>query len=172
MARGWTGDNEYREIVQIGALKIDWPSGEVLGELNLLVKPVRNPLLSDYFTQLTHITQEQVDTHGIGFPAALQLFLDFVGKDPACSFGNDSAIIAENIALSHCDPLRFYYTLFTDLRNFFDRVAPETKKLNSGKLGAHFGADLSGHEHDALFDCHSILAGLKALHARGDKFHV
>ena len=53
-SRSWSAPGEYREIVQIGAVKLD--GGNALGErdsFDVLVRPPRNPVLSDYFIALT-----------------------------------------------------------------------------------------------------------------------
>lgn len=174
MARGWMGENEYRELVQIGALKVEWPSGNVIDSLDILVKPVRNPKLSDYFTQLTGITQDVIDRNGIAFGDALKIFVDFCGAyTPTLCYGNDFCILAENIALHHVHPLNFYgwgCPEFMNCAPAFIRADPSIgeKKVNSGKLWAHFDLPKphEADEHNALFDCYSILAGLKHLKHR------
>ncbi len=172
-------DTEYttwegaQQIVQIGALKAGWPSGRVIDSLDILVKPVRNPQLSEYFTQLTGITQDQIDNSGIAFADALKFFLDFCGAEtPTLSYGKDFCTLAENIALHHCHP----HTFYSGSPNFMNcgpafRAADPTireKKINSGRLWEHFGLPKPEGvgEHNALFDCHSILAALLHLKHR------
>ncbi len=101
-ARGWSGPDEYREIVQIGAVRVD--GGNALAEVDLFkayVRPVKNPVLSDYFVSLTGITQADVDRHGVSFPEALAAFSEFVGDGAAAvvSNGADHAALDENCAL-------------------------------------------------------------------------
>lgn len=48
------------EIIEIGALAVS-PELEVLGEFPRFVRPVRNPVLSEFATELTTITQAEVD---------------------------------------------------------------------------------------------------------------
>jgi inhibitor of KinA sporulation pathway (predicted exonuclease) len=66
-----THKNE-NEIIEIGAVVVD---GEynMLGEIQRLVRPVRNPILSDFCTELTSITQSEVDS-AEPFPRALDSF--------------------------------------------------------------------------------------------------
>ena len=59
---GWIG-KQKKEIVQIAAIKVT-DQLKVIDEFNALCKPVINPVLSDYFTKLTHITNEQVEKYG------------------------------------------------------------------------------------------------------------
>lgn len=179
MDRSWTGktetgENEYREIVQIGALKVEWPSGRVLGALNLLVKPKRNPVLSPFFQQLTAITQQRLEEEGIEFPEALLQFLEFCGTRKTCSYGGDALIVAENVALNHCHPGSLYTMNMPEFINIgaaIHRLDPVTKqqRLNSGRLWQHYGLPKPEGvgEHDALFDCYSILAAMRYLHQTG-----
>ena len=100
----WSRAGEYREIVEIGALKITpSPMGlTVMGRFSCLVVPKRNPILSEYFTILTGITQVDLNMQGIEFARAFQGFLDFIGHTaPLLSFGADDEILIENLSLNH-----------------------------------------------------------------------
>jgi hypothetical protein len=171
-ANGWTGPGQHREIVQISAVKIDFPSCKIIDSFDILVKPKLNPVLSDFFQELTQISQELVDLNGVPFETALGYFLEFCGPGtPTMSYGNDACILAENIALARCNPGVFYgfgTPNFMNLGHALVAADPslETKKINSGKLWAHFGLEkpnVPGAEHNALFDCYSIVAALKFL---------
>ena len=48
-----------REIIEIGALKI--VNGIIVDKFSKLIKPKRNPKLSTYCKELTHISQEDID---------------------------------------------------------------------------------------------------------------
>jgi len=56
MERGWSGENEHRELVQIAAQRINLQTQVVVGSFEVLVQPVVNPQLSEYFIDLTHVT--------------------------------------------------------------------------------------------------------------------
>ena len=85
----WEERKGQNEIIEIGAVMVD-ESGTIISEFEQFVKPILNPILSDFCTQLTSITQEQVD-NAPNFPEAVQLFRDWigVGKDDylLCSWG-------------------------------------------------------------------------------------
>lgn len=168
--RQWSGDNEYREVVQIGAIKVDWPSGDVIAECNLFVKPKINPTLSNYFQKLTHITQQHVDMNGMDFQDALKAFITFCGSNNVYSYGRDDFVLAENIALSRCDYRSLYSwdaPEFFNIARMINKVDPSVRerKVVSGLLWRHYGLEKpkGSGEHDALFDCYSILAALKHL---------
>lgn len=83
----WPGSNDrvenlpgkYHEIIQIGAVIIEM-SGDMreVDSFQTLVRPQKNPILSDYLVDLTRITQEQVEKGGVLFPLALIQFMDFI----------------------------------------------------------------------------------------------
>jgi inhibitor of KinA sporulation pathway (predicted exonuclease) len=81
--RNWSLPEEDREVVQIGAVKIEISKGlREKDSFNILVRPLKNPVLSEYFVNLTGITQEQADNQGHPFPNALSRFMDFIGSPP------------------------------------------------------------------------------------------
>jgi inhibitor of KinA sporulation pathway (predicted exonuclease) len=66
MARDWGGPGEFREIVQIGAVKVTRAGGwHEVDALMVLVRPTLNPVLSDYFTNLTGITDADIARAGV-----------------------------------------------------------------------------------------------------------
>lgn len=107
-ARDWSGPGELQEIVEIGAVLLDAGDGlRETGAFSMLVRPGRNPRLSDYFIRLTGITQEMVEREGRSFPSALAAFCRFVGGEghggpaaPLLSFGRDPGVLRANCALA------------------------------------------------------------------------
>lgn len=164
--RGWSGPGEHREIVQIAAIKVSpmkvRPGLEEADAFDVFAKPVINPQLSDYFINLTHITQEQVDTHGLSLRDALARFNEFRDGLPVWSYGRDDEVIAENCELigipSLLDP-------FNDVREVVRRLGIDPGKYTSGTLHKAVGVEMRGHVHNALHDCRSILAFLRAKRA-------
>ena len=61
MEHNWSRPNEYREIVQIGAILVEVKQFTEIDHINLFVKPNKNPILSEYFTNLTGISQKDID---------------------------------------------------------------------------------------------------------------
>ena len=168
--RGWTGPGESREIVQIGAIRVDAASLTVDGEFEALVRPVRNPRLSDYFQQLTGITEQAVSERGAGFADALDDFLKFCDGAYTLSYGNDMVILGENLVLQSppgrapAQPL----PPFANIRPYLNRVLPQTTGLASGSLAAALNRPGPAEStHNALADCHSILEALRHLRAEG-----
>ena len=66
MENDWSAPGQYREMVQIGAVRFDLDTLTEVDEFQLLVKPVKNPVLSDFFCELTGISNEDVVKTGDG----------------------------------------------------------------------------------------------------------
>lgn len=159
-ARSWSGSGEYREIIQIGAIKVDTATLSETDSFMALVKPVKNPQLSDYIQNLTHITQAAVDEHGLAYADALETFQKWVGEFPLYCFGRDGEIMAENAALLDID-FPFTPEQFTDVRPIFR--AHGYAAVQSGRMLEEFGLPVLPGEHDAVNDVRSILAALREL---------
>ena len=101
LERSWSGKDEYREIIRIGAIIIDLDSLQEIEVLDVFVKPSINPNLSDYCTKLTGITDEQTQAEGIEIHEALHKFGDFVGDRKTFSYGGDILILFENMRLNN-----------------------------------------------------------------------
>ena len=107
LENGWHGRLK-KEIVQVAALKIS-EDLEVTASFEALCKPFVNPVLSDYFTDLTHITNEQIAKHGKPFGKVYEAFADFAGSNICCSHGwvgswldkSDGKVVEENLKLSY-----------------------------------------------------------------------
>ena len=101
LERHWSGKDEYREIIRIGAISIDLGSLQEIETLDVFVKPSANPVLSDYCVKLTGITNEQIQAEGIALHEALHKFADFVGKRNIFSYACDFLVILENLRLNN-----------------------------------------------------------------------
>lgn len=173
VARNWSGPDEHMELAQIGAVRLDVEADLTeIGCLELLVRPRINPILSDYFKNLTGIRQDDVDQRGLDLKEALDHFATFVGeKDELFSNGGDARVIAANCNLYGIDfPIDI--SRFTNLRPI---LAAETghprSKLISGELLTLFGLPQTEAAHDALGDARSIAAILRYLRSKGGLSH-
>ena len=93
-------------MVQIAAIKVDASDGyREVDSFSTLVRPRKNPQLSDYFVQLTKITQEQLDDEGTSFEDAMAAFVAFAHGGagvhprmtlPVWGYGtSDATVVAE-----------------------------------------------------------------------------
>lgn len=166
MERRWRGPGEHKEIVQIGAVALDAVSLAEIGAFEVLIRPVKNPRLSDYLVALTRITDERLGREGIDFPAALARFEEFAGNRPFYSFGRDDRLIAANAELlGLLDP--WPGRQGTNLKDWLLSVGVTLAGVHSGELAAHVGAKSQGIAHDALVDARSLAEAVRYLVAKG-----
>ena len=174
LENGWRG-NQKKEVVQISALRVS-ENLEVMDEFSALCQPAVNPVLSEYFTNLTGITNEQLEKQGMLFAKVYKKFEEFAGTDVCYSHGwgsdyfnkSDGEILEENICL---------YKLTKTKELIYRNVAPVFKQLylengiivksqSSGQIAGILGLEenlkhLGLNPHNALYDVYSIFEGLK-----------
>ncbi len=157
---GWSAPGQFREIVQIGAVRVDAGFAE-RESFSVLVRPTINPELSGYFTALTGITNDAVARDGISLKNALDAFADFAGTDVILTHGRDDLVVGEDCALKDLvNPIAG-----VEWRDINPPLRTITGlKLSSSALPAHFGLEATGSAHDALADARAlarVLAHLK-----------
>ena len=166
MATHWLRPGEFKEVVQIGALKLDAATFTVLDELDVLVRPRINPHLSPYFETLTGITSDRVERQGVDFASAYGRFAQFAGEGPIAAFGHDEYVLEENLRLYGITGTRAM-PVFYDLRGWFAVQGLDPRGMQSCEIGPMLGVPFQGHAHNALNDARSLAAGMEALAARG-----
>ena len=166
MARHWLEPGQFKEVVQIGAVRLDGKTLAVLDEFDLLVRPRINPVLSPYFEKLTGITNDVVTARGIDFAEAYRRFADFAGDDPICAFGHDEWILEENLRLYGITQFR---TLprFSDLRSWFAACNVDPRGMLSCEIAPSLGLAFQGRAHNALDDARSMAASMEEMVRRG-----
>lgn len=168
---GYNRNTQFPELVQIGALKID-KKFNIIDKLNIFVLPVLNPTLSEYFINLTKITQSKLDKDGIPFTSALNQFYDFCLNDNKLldiySYGNDYHIIKEGLDIHNIndeEKFRKWKSYFYDVRNIFNEFDINTDKYSSGTIYTAFNLNPNDISvHDALFDSYSIYMSLRHIY--------
>ncbi|HEY0300341.1 MAG TPA: 3'-5' exonuclease [Rhizomicrobium sp.] len=166
MRHRWLRPGEFREVVQIGAAKVDAGSLDVIETFDALVKPRINPSLSPYLQNLTGISNEAVREHGRDFAAVYDAFLAFADGAVTSAFGRDDYVLEENVRLYGLSPSR-PLPEFRDSRPWFRAHGFETGGRHSCDVGPALGVPFEGHAHNALADSLSVAAGMKVLIARG-----
>lgn len=162
LENNWSAPGEHQEVVQIGAVRLSVPGLTEQSTFNQLVRPHHNPILSDYFVHLTGITNEMIAAKGVSFDLALKSFLAFCDSATIASYGDDRAVLMENIellGLSVQHPL----LPFLNLVPWFADLGVDTTIVSSSGLPAHFGLNSSEKHHDALGDARAIAMALRHL---------
>ena len=167
MARNWSNPGEHREIVQIAAIKIENRTDlKIVDQFSTLSKTLKNPILSDYFTKLTGITQLDLHQDGIAFPDAFAKLFQFATPQvrPIYTWGDgDETALNETCVIHQIDFRRYFQQPFIDIRPVFAELGVETKNYQSGTVYKSVGATLSGKQHNALFDVLSMFEALRKL---------
>ena len=174
--RKWAGPGEHRELLQVGAVMVvpgrPW---EELQTFDVLVKPVVNPVLSDYAVELLGITQEKLEREGLGTAEALAKFAAFLGDVPCFSNGRDVNILVETCQLQGI-AMPFAVEQFTSFSTpLYEALGRhftfEKKDYPSGRVHQLPGIALPeglGDVHNALRDVWSLLATVRWLEERGE----
>lgn len=166
MANRWLKPGEFREVVQIGAVKINAATLEPIAEFNLLVRPRINKVLSAYFENLTGITNAMLAERGVDFHEAYDRFVAFTGGGPIVSFGRDDIVLVHNRALYGILDAPTL-PVHRNIALWLNENGVATKGHHSSDVARLCGAEFHGRAHDALDDARSLLAGSRALIARG-----
>lgn len=165
MASRWSRDGEHTEIVQIGAVKLDAETLKMTDEFESVVRPRLNPVLSQYLTDLTGITNEMLDAKAVDFITAYRGFLDFVGPSLTWAFGRDDLVFAGNLKLYAWEGLPV--PPYTNAIPWFAEHGIDLKGKHACDVAEAAGAVFTGRKHDALSDARGVAAGIQAVVARG-----
>jgi len=69
---------ERMETIEFGAVRLDGRTLFPVGEFSRFIRPIEEPVLSDFCKRLTGITQEDVD-NAETFPLVFKDFLEWLG---------------------------------------------------------------------------------------------
>jgi inhibitor of KinA sporulation pathway (predicted exonuclease) len=166
MERRWSGPGEHREIVQVGAVLIDAETLQEKDSFSILIKPVHNPVLSDYLVNLTRITNERLQREGVNFHSGISKFTAFIAGRPMFCYGRDDKIIAANARLLEERTVWPRVPAF-DLKDWLIEIGIPLAGVHSGALAQHVGSVAQGVGHDALVDSRSLAEAVRYLVARG-----
>lgn len=168
MQRGWTGPGEQREVYDIGAVLVRRSESgefEVVGKFRRLVKLELTDKLPEYSTNLTGITQAEIDKDGIPFAQMVMEFKDFVGDRAAYAWGHDGEILLENCKLKKVvSP--FQAEQFHNLRELFKEFGIPADNYHSSTIVTYFGEQNKHTAHQGLDDALNQVEALNLLQAQ------
>ena len=141
------------EVIQIGAVKLD-KSLRICGSYQIIVKPKYFKKLHKHVSELTGITQEQMDV-GTPLTVAAESFRRWCGEDFAfLTWGpDDIPMLKENF---HVNGIDFDWLNVTyDLQQIFSRQTDGGSKQRSLEFAMeHFELPMNLPAHDALNDAY------------------
>ncbi|MBI4132672.1 MAG: hypothetical protein HY473_01045 [Candidatus Sungbacteria bacterium] len=165
MERGWSRPDEFKEIVEIGAIRVDPLSLDELDALTIFAKPEKNPALSEYFIQLTGITQKEVDEKGMSFAEAIAEFAAWAGNCDLYSYGRDDDVLAKNSQFAGI-VLPIKQSRFKNIKEIFEAHGIPVENYMSSTIVRAFGKEPERRGHEAVNDARTILDGLRELSKR------
>jgi inhibitor of KinA sporulation pathway (predicted exonuclease) len=141
------------EVIQIGAVKLD-KKMNICGSYQIIVRPKYFKKLHKHVSELTGITQEQMDA-GVSLPEAAERFKKWCGRDFCfLTWGpDDIPMLKENFNVHgiQSDWLDKVY----DLQVIFNRQTDDSTKQRSLEYAMdHFGLEQHLPAHDALNDAY------------------
>jgi len=175
----WREDNPHfyeKEIIQFAALKVDAYTLEVKDSISSFVKPTLDPIIPQCEIDFTGITQQKIDEHGIEFGDAYAKFKKFIGTTVCYSHGWSRAntAIADgeiwNRGLEFNKIKDSYLIRYKNIADWFReqyaRFNIKIEKQSAGDIARLLGRDINIKKtglsiHNALYDCYSILEGLR-----------
>jgi len=164
-ARRWSGPGEYFEVVQIGAIILELePNLTEVAAFEVLTRPEFNPVLSEYFTELTGITNADLDTGAVSFGAGFDQFVQFcAGTNRVVCNGWDYRALHDNCTWRGVD-WPFDAGSFGNLRPLFEkRVGTANNAAWSSKMPESLGLPAPGGAHTGLGDVRAIAIALRTM---------
>lgn len=148
---------ERSETIEIGAMRMRTPSGPLDDGFGRFVRPVASPKLSAFCTQLTSITQSDVDTAGY-FWQVYPDFLAWIGDEPwtFCSWGNYDALQLQADCQRHrlpWPPTEHFINLKKAFATLYSR---NQRPVGMARALFLLGLELEGQHHRGRDDAANI----------------
>ena len=141
------------EVIQIGAVKMD-SRMNICGSYQIIVKPQHFKKIHRHVSELTGITQEQIDL-GTPLPEAAERFKKWCGKDFCfLTWGpDDIPMLKENFNVHGLESS--WLDKVYDLQVIFNRQTDDSSKQRSLEYAMdYFGLEQHLPAHDALNDAY------------------
>lgn len=167
--KGWENRN-LMEIIEIGAIRIDH-TFDIVSEFVTFIRPIKAEKLTPFCTQLTSITQDDVDGAPY-FPEAYQLFLNWIGQEPFVwySWGGFDASQLKRDILYHELEIDPRLENHVDLRTSYAKFKNFEKEVGLRKALKIEGIEFVGRQHRGIDDArHSAYLAQRLLRGRQEK---
>ncbi|HBO94567.1 MAG TPA: exonuclease [Gammaproteobacteria bacterium] len=161
MQRAPNGDSQSihnMEIIEVGCA-LATRKGNLLDAHSFLVRPTRNPVLSDFCMELTGITQSMVDAAPM-LPEAIEAMNAWLGDLPDdfiwCSWGNyDRLHLEAQSQLDGARPVILSHP-HLNLKRIWRRTTGHKRKNGFANALAFHGLEFEGHHHRGVDDARNM----------------
>ncbi|WP_236040561.1 3'-5' exonuclease [Marinobacter nauticus] len=155
---GEAQSNDNMEIIEIGCA-LATREAVLLDTRSFLVRPIRHPVLSEFCTGLTSITQEVVD-EAPAFPGAIQAMNAWLGDLPDnfiwCSWGNYDRLHLEAQSQEHDARPAVLAFPHLNLKRIWRRTTGQKRKNGFAHALAFHGLEFEGHHHRGVDDARNM----------------
>eukprot|EP00386_Alphamonas_edax_P001550 GDKI01004674.1.p1 GENE.GDKI01004674.1~~GDKI01004674.1.p1 ORF type:complete len:206 (-),score=55.44 GDKI01004674.1:153-770(-) len=175
---GATMPNEIIEFPMIMARAAAGGRLEYLGEFHQYVKPVTNPVLTDFCKNLTGIQQETVDAAqplSVVLPQAAAWVEEVTGNEGSevafvtCGAWDINKCLPQDCA-SKGLAVPATFKCFINIKDAVKRRGVEVRHM--GELLGAFGLEFEGHPHSGIDDTRNIARAAEAFLKRGWQFEA
>lgn len=162
----WERDDpnkQAHEIIEIGAVILD-ENYNYVKEFTQFIKPVDNPILTEYCVDLTSITQKDVDS-APSLSAAILRLNKWIGSTEDITFCSWGYFDKEQL-LDECKSNAIDYPFNDDHINIkvrFSKIMERTKKIGLKKALRILGIQFEGTQHRGLDDAKMIAKVFKVI---------
>lgn len=161
----WAGappDGQESEVIEIGVCPLDVATGERLEKRSILVKPERSRV-SEFCTQLTSLTQKQVDK-GLSFQKACALLeREYNAKKRVwASYGDYDRTLFQR----QCEERKISYPFSTshiNVKSLFGIVHALPYEVGMARALAAYNLELEGRHHRGDDDAWNVALLLSRL---------
>lgn len=157
-------DSMEHEIIEFPTVIIDVTKRQIIDRMQVFVKPVKNPILSDFCKELTGISQELVD-NGVTLGQALKLNSQFLSKyHPknimivTCGNWDLKTMLPKEKNAKNLN-IPSSYGKWINIKTEFCSFYKLQKELGMAEMLEHVKMPLLGRHHSGIDDCVNI-AGL------------
>ena len=151
----WRGrpPDGIQEVIEIGAVKVN-KKAEVIDSFSQFIRPTFNTKISKFCTQLTSITQKDVDAADT-YDKVIQNFKDWIGvgesKYLLCSWGQwDAQILANNCRLHKVDDQ--WVAKYSNIKNKHQKALKLDYPMGLKNAVSNDGFEFTGIHHRAISD--------------------
>lgn len=144
---------DEREIIELGAVIVDLKSIKIIDEFSSLIKPQRHPKISNFCSQLTGITQSELDDSD-NFETVFSNFLNWYPITSKVLFATWGSydLVQINIDCKFHNLERFSPNAVLNLKKAFKNVNKLKKPVGLAKALVLCQREYEGSHHRALDD--------------------
>lgn len=143
------------EMIEIGAVKVN-EKGEIIDTFNRFVKPILNPVLTEFCKSLTSISQSDID-NAKSFPEVIKEFRDWIGEEDyvLCSWGfYDKSQLKHDCAL-HRIPDK-WISNHISIKHQYQTIKGLSRAVGTWKALRMEGMTFEGVHHRGIDDAKNI----------------